>query len=297
MDWLVDFYRAYGSLINFVGINGILALSVYASLAVGQFSMAQAGFMSLAGYTTGSLTKYLDWPAPAGFAVAVAFSAAIGLLLGYPALRLRGLYLAIATLAFGEVVQVLVLNLPFTGRSEGMKQIPAASSTWLIYVSLAVLIYIFWRFDRSREGLAARAIQADEGAAETNGIDLTRYQLAAFVVGAALAGYAGALTAHLNTFLSPDQFSFNRAVLILEFAVIGGLGSFIGPLLGAILLTLLPEILRFLGDYREAVNGVILLLTILFVPGGLYSILNIWGRPGPFLRGVARRWRLLPRSA
>lgn len=292
MDFVVDFYRAYGSIINFIGINGILALSVYASLAVGQFSMAQAGLMSLAGYTTGSLTKYLAWPAPAGMAVAVALSAVVGLVIGYPALRLRGLYLAIATLAFGEVVQVVILNLPFTGRSEGMKQIPAATSTWLIFLSLVVLIFLFWRFDRSREGLAARAIQTDEGAAETSGIDLTRYQLVAFVIGAALAGYAGALTAHLNTFLSPDQFSFNRAVLILEFAVIGGLGSFVGPLLGAVLLTVLPELLRFLGDFREAVNGVILLVTILFVPGGLQGLLSRVARGGSGVRRAAGRWRL-----
>ena len=281
-----DFYAANSLLINLIAINAILALSIYITLSAAMLSLANAAFMGIGAYTAILLTQYFGWPLiPAAF-VGAGMAALVGALLGAPVLRLRGIFLAIATIGFGEILRIFILNfqlgitLPFEQQdypngAEGLRLPPPASTTgWLTYGTLLALIYFFWRLRGSRMGLALAAIREDEAAAESSGVNVTNYKLLAFVIGAAIAGWAGALDAHLYNFISPADFGFSEAVNILVYAVVGGTLGFLGPILGAALITALPEILRPLHDYRDIFTGVVLLLTILFLPTGLFSLLG-----------------------
>jgi branched-chain amino acid transport system permease protein len=195
----------------------------------------------------------------------------VALTIGVPTLRLSGVYLAMATLAFGEVSRVVILNLDITGGPEGLNGIPLVTEGWHIVLVLAVVGYGLARLRRSRVGRAFEAIKEDEVAARLMGINVDRHKLFAFTLGAGLAGLAGALNAHYTFFISPREYGFENAVDILTMTVLGGISSLVGPVLGATILTLLPELLRFLHDYRLAVNGIILVLVVLFLPTGLWD--------------------------
>lgn len=266
-----DFWATYNTLVYTVGIHVLLALSIWLTLACGLLSLANAAFMGIGAYTAALLTLNLNWPFPAALAAGALAPAAVALLIGVPTLRLSGVYLAMATLAFGEVSRVVILNLDITGGPEGLNGIPLLTEGWHIVLALAVVGYGLARLRRSRVGRAFEAIKEDEVAARLMGIDVDRHKLLAFVAGAVIAGLAGALNAHYTFFLSPREYGFENAVDILTMAVLGGISSLIGPTLGATILTLLPELLRFLHDYRLAVNGVILVLVVLFLPTGLWD--------------------------
>jgi branched-chain amino acid transport system permease protein len=180
-----------------------------------------------------------------------------------------------ATLAFGEVVRITLLNLDITGGPEGLNGIPLETEGWHIAGLLALAIYGLTRLRRSKVGRAFEAIKEDEVAARLMGIDVDRYKLLAFVLGGFIAGVAGALNAHFTFFISPREYGFENAVDILTMTVLGGISSLIGPVLGSTILTLLPELLRFLHDYRLTVNGVILVLVVLFLPTGLWDARRI----------------------
>ena len=209
---------------------------------------------------------------PFGVAVAIGalLPALVAVAIGMPTLRLAGVYLAMATLAFGEVVRVALLNMEITGGPLGLNGIPQKTEGWHILLALSVLVVFFARLRRSKFGRSLEAIREDETAAAVMGIDVARYKLFAFVMGAVIAGMAGALNAHYTFFLSPREYGFDPAVDILTMAVLGGTASFIGPMLGAAILTLLPEVLRFLDDYRLAVNGLILIIVTVYLPRGLW---------------------------
>jgi branched-chain amino acid transport system permease protein len=199
-------------------------------------------------------------------------------------LRLRGVFLAIATLGFGEVIRIIIVNSPALGGPEGFRLNPANKAAVVsgleIYGTLLVLAYFFARLKGSRMGLAMDAIREDESAARTMGINVTFYKVMAYVTGAVVAGIGGALYAHLRSYLSPGDFGFQRAVDILVFAVVGGTFAWRGAILGAALITLLPEITRSvpvvaglnIKDHPEIFSGLILLLVILFLPKGLLTI-------------------------
>lgn len=281
MEALTQFFAIYGSLVNFIGINAILALSLYLTLAAGQLSLGSAAFAGIGGYTAGILTMKLGVPFLLSVAAGSVLSGVVGLLIGLPVLRLHGVFLAIATLAFGEVVRIAVLNLDITGGAQGLVGIPNHTKTWGIYLALAVVGYAIGKLRYSRLGWCFESIREDETAAKTMGIDTTYYKTLAFVLGAMLAGFAGALYAHLNYLITPREFGFSVAVDLLIFNIVGGTRSWYGPVLGAVLLTALPEILRgtgiTAGPIRMAVNGLILLLVILFLPNGLVSIFRRTG--------------------
>jgi len=269
--WLGDFWSTYSALIFTVGVNGLLALSIWLTLACGLLSLANAAFMGIGAYVAALLTLKLGWPYEAALTTGALAPAAVALAIGAPTLRLSGVYLAMATLAFGEVTRVIVLNLDITGGPEGLNGIPLATEWWHIAAILAVVVYGLARLRRSHVGRAFEAIKEDEVAARLMGIDVDRHKLFAFVLGAVIAGLAGGLNAHYTFFISPQEYGFENAVDILTMAVLGGISSLIGPLVGATLLTLLPELLRFLHDYRGAVNGVILVLVVLFLPTGIWD--------------------------
>lgn len=277
---LGELYATYQSTIGYIGINALLALSVYTTLSCGQLALGNAGFMALGGYAAALLTVNAGWPFAAALAAAVLAPAAIAVPLGLPVLRLRGVFLAIATIGFGEVVRLAIVNWDYVNGAQGIVGIPQSASVGLIWLCLAAVLFVLGRLRGSKWGFALEAIREDEPAARTMGIDTTRYKLAMLVLGAAIAGLAGGLESHFSFMIAPNGFSFERAVDMLVFAVVGGARVFWGPALGAAFLTLLPEVLREVaplvgiepGPLRLMVNGLVLLAVILFLPNGLVSL-------------------------
>jgi branched-chain amino acid transport system permease protein len=292
---MTEFFANNSFLINLIGINAILALSIYMTLSCAMLSLSNAASMAIGAYASGVLTLKAGWPFwPAAIAGAVV-AALVAFLLGLPILRLRGVFLAIATIGFGEVVRVAIVNTEALGSSEGFRlntrQVNIEIGFWHIFGTLAVLAFFFSRLKGSRMGLALEAIREDESAARTMGINVTFYKVSAYVLGAFIAGLAGALYGHLRAYFSPGDFGFQRAVDILVFAVVGGTFAWRGAIAGAFLMTVLSEVLRAIPpvggvavkDYPEIFTGLILLGVILFLPNGLLSAalkLNI-GRKTP----------------
>lgn len=271
MEWLDSFWSTYNTLVYSIGVHALLALSIWLTLACGLLSMANAAFMGIGAYVSALLSLKAGWPFAAVLAASAAAPAMVALVIGIPTLRLSGVYLAMATLAFGEVVRITVLNLDITGGPEGLNGIPQSTQGWHIVAILGFAVYGLARMQRSRVGRAFESIREDEVAASLMGIDVARYKLFAFVLGAAMAGVAGGLNAHFTFFISPREYGFENAVDILTMAVLGGTGSLIGPMLGAAILTLLPELLRFLHDFRGVFNGIVLVLVVLFLPKGIWE--------------------------
>jgi len=275
-----SFFLTYQSLFAFIGLNGLLALSVYCTLCCGQLSLANAGFMAIGAYTGALLTQNAHAPYPLALLAGALLPAIVAVPLGLPVLRLRGVFLAIATIGFGEVVRLAFVNWNYTNGALGLVAIPQQTRLWMIWVALAAVLFGLARLRGSRAGYALEAIREDEAAARTMGIASTRYKLSMFVLGAAIAGFAGALEAHLTYMVAPNGYGFSRAVDMLVYAVVGGDAVFYGPVAGAAFLTLLPEALRGAGralglspgPLRLFLNGAILLAVILFLPNGIVSL-------------------------
>lgn len=279
-----QFYIQNSHIIHLIGINAILALSIYLTLSCAMLSLSNAASMGLGAYTAAYLTTNAGWGLWPAVAAGAAGAGLVALLLALPIMRLRGVFLAIATIGFGEVVRVAIVNTPALGGPEGFRLNSGASSAtagfWEIFGALAVAIYFFTRLKGSRMGLALEAIREDENAARTMGIHVTFYKVTAYVLGAVFAGVAGALYAHALPIITPAGFGFSRAVDILVYAVIGGTFAWRGALAGAFLMTVLTYVLSFVPpvagiavkDYPEIFSGLILLAVILFLPNGLLSI-------------------------
>ena len=274
MDDIGQFFEAYQTTIGFIGLNAMLALSVWLTLYTGQLTLGNAAFAGIAAYSSALLTMKAGFPFPLALASGAALAAFVSLPLGAMVFRLRGVYLAIATLAFGEVVRVAILAIPITGRGQGLVGIPPKTMLWHIFASLVVVAYLCARLRISSVGRAWGAIREDEVAAASQGIPVRRYQLAAFALGALIAGWAGGLAAHFDFAIQPDEFGFARAVQILVFAVVGGIPNVFGPILGALLFTALPAVLQPLQEYRDVFQGAILVLVIVFLPRGLATVLE-----------------------
>lgn len=282
--------------ILFAAINVILAVSLNLVMGeTGQFSLCHAAFMAVGAYTSALLTgkafpallPHISWTGTslasqltflpvlvAGGAVA----ALVGLIVGGPSLRLRGDYLAMVTLGFGEIIRVLLQNTNFVGGARGMEGIlPATNLFWAIG-SAVLTLYTMIALVRSTYGRGFQAVRDDEIAAAAMGIDTTRFKVTAFVIGAFFAGVAGGLYAHAVEFISPEGFNFLRSFEIIVMVILGGLGRPVGVAVAAILITLLNEWLRDLSEYRMVVYALIIILFMIFRPSE--SIL-------PFLRRIA----------
>jgi branched-chain amino acid transport system permease protein len=266
---LDDFFWTYQGVIYAIGINGLLALSIYVVLSIGQLSLGQAAFMGIGAYTAALLSLKLTLPFALVLLAAMLVPALFALIVGGPTLRLSGVYLALATIGLGEVLRIFFINAPWTGGALGLSGIPERGGFLLVFGSLALALAGLAALGRSSIGRAMDAMREDEVAASTIGVNLPRYKLTALTVSAMLAGLAGALNAHVSSFIGPNDYGFDAAVTILSYALLGGIASPFGPVLGAVLLTILPEALRPLHDFRLVVNGLVIVVAVMFMPRGL----------------------------
>ena len=272
MDWFNNFWSVYSNLVLTLGTNGLLALSIYLTLSCGMLAIANAAFMGIGAYTSAILTMNYGLPFPLALLAGMAAPALMAFVIGKPTLRLSGVYLAMATLAFGEVVRIALLNAEnLTGGALGLNGIPQLTEWWHVALSLVLTLALLLRLRRSKVGRAFESIKEDETAAGLMGIDVAAHKMLAFVLGAAIAGLAGTLNAHLTFFIGPNEYGFDRAVDILTMTILGGIGNLTGPVIGALILTLLPEVLRSFKDFRLVVNGFILVLIVLFLPKGIWD--------------------------
>ena len=273
MEWLETFWATYSTLVLSIGTNVLLALSIYLTLACGLLTVANAAFMGIGGYTAALLSLHSALPFHLSLLLGALLPAAVALLLGPPTLRLSGVYLAMATLAFGEIVRIFLLNTEdLTGGALGLNGIPQHTQWFDVALAVSAALYVLLRFAGSQIGRALAAICQDETATELMGLNVRAYKLFAFVLGAGLAGLAGGLNAHFTFFISPNEYGFDRGVEILAMGVLGGTGSPWGAVIGGVLITLLPELLRGLGDYRPLINGLILIVIILYSPKGIWDL-------------------------
>ena len=279
MEWLDNFWATYSTLVLSVGTNVLLALSIYLTLACGLLTVANAAFMAIGAYTAALLTLQTGTPFLLALSLGALLPALIAMLIGRPTLRLSGVYLAMATLAFGEVVRILILNAEdLTGGALGLNGIAQLTTGFDVAFALIGTLYVLLRFAGSRIGRTMAAIRQDEIATELMGLNVRAYKLFAFVLGAALAGLAGALNAHFTFFVSPNEYGFERAVEILAMGVLGGTGSPWGAVLGGVVVTLLPELLRGFGHYRPLINGVVLIVIIIYSPKGIWDLTRFMRR-------------------
>ncbi len=253
-------------------INIILASSLNLVTGfTGQFSLGHAGFMALGAYTCALITMHFD--SVFGFALGIlggaVVSALVGALVGLPTLRLRGDYLAIATLGMAEIIRVILLNLGITNGAAGLSGIPQYADWNWVFGLTAVTLIVLWNYIRSSHGRRAIAVREDEIAAEAIGINTTAVKVQAFTIGAFFAGIGGGLYATYFYVIKPDQFGFLKSIDILVIVVLGGLGSLSGTIVAAIVLALVSTVLADFSDVRMIIYSLILVLIMIFRPGGL----------------------------
>ena len=265
--------RQYRSLIIPIGINIMLAVSLNLVTGfLGELSLGHAGFMSIGAYTAAIVTTNLrDLPMFVSFILALVLaavlSAILGVLIGVPVLRLRGDYLAIVTLAFGEIIKSIINVLGITGGAKGLSKIPLYSdykNFTLVFIFVILTIVFISNFVKSRDGRAITAIRDNDIAAESVGIKISKYKVEAFVLAAVFAGIAGALYAHNVGIIKPSTFDYNKSIEILVIVVLGGMGNIVGSIISAIVLTILPELLRGADEFRMLLYSVVLILMMIF---------------------------------
>jgi branched-chain amino acid transport system permease protein len=260
------------------GIYILMALSFYLPFITGQISLGQAGFMAIGAY--GAAVCTAKWGIP--YVPAVLFggivAGVVGFVLGLPALRIKGIYLLLLTLGFGEIVRVVFINFTYVGAAAGFPSIPYQKYTGLYaYGMVFILIIFFSRLRRSRMGRAFQAIGDDETAAEIIGVNITSAKLMAFSVGAFIAGIGGGIFAHYQEYIEPLMFGVMHAVEFLVFTIFGGIQIFWGPIFGAFVLTLVPEFFREIQDWRMELYGVLLIVMMIIRPQGVIGLDTIQG--------------------
>ena len=295
--------RQMPSLLNQIAYSIILAVSLNLVVGfLGELSLGHAGFMSVGVYSAAFITKYCQYKEILStkedqmmlFLVAIVFAAIMaafaGILIGIPVLRLRGDYLAIVTLAFGEIIKNLFnaiylgiddngLHVSMESATElemaeggkiifngamGIKQMPRVATFTICFVTVLVVLFIILNFIKSRAGRAVMAIRDNRIAAESIGINVTKYKLMTFVLSAAIAGVAGAIYAHNYAIVSPSDFDYNKSILILVFVVLGGIGNMLGSVIATAVIYVLPEMFRELNDYRMLMYAIVLIVMMIY---------------------------------
>ncbi|MBC7714264.1 MAG: branched-chain amino acid ABC transporter permease [Rhizobacter sp.] len=286
----------YLQILTNVGIFITLTLSLnLINGYCGQFSLGHAGFWGVGAYASAVYGVYFALPIDPALNMAIALSigfvaaALCGLLIGIPCLRLKGDYLAIATIGFSEILRIIIMNTESIGGPRGFTNIPRWSNSWWVWgIALAVTLFML-NLKRSAHGRAIISIREDEIAAETMGVNLFRYKLFSFIVGAGIAGMAGSLVAHDQQFLHPNNFSFMWSVCILVMVILGGQGSVSGSIVGAVILTILPEILKLIGSnvstWRVSIYAALMIILMLTRPQGIFGPHELFEKKR--LKGVA----------
>lgn len=271
-------------IILIIGINIIMALGLNLITGVtGQLSMGHAGFMSLGAYTSAILTMQYGVSFPLALLAGAVAASIFGFLIGLPTLRLQGDYLAMVTIGFAEIIRVFFLNFEPGGRATGMYGIPQETNFVTVWLLVIIVVFLNARILKSRTGRALYAIREDEIAAESCGVNTTRMKVMAFTVGAFLGGLGGALYSHYMSYIDPQVFSFDKSIEILNMVVLGGMGSIPGTILGAAVLTILPEYLRVVAEYRLLFYGALLVILMIFRPNGLLGDVRVYD--------IKKRWR------
>lgn len=296
----------YLQVIKFVGINIILAVSLnLINGYTGQFSLGHAGFMAIGAYVSAYLSRdksagLLHLLGGGNFAIIVLFvlvllagglaAAVAGLVVGVPSLRLRGDYLAIVTLGFGEIIRVIIQNTDAVGGASGYPGVPGYTTFFWVYALAALTIYLVVSLIDSTYGRGFLTVRDDEVAAEAMGINTTKYKVVAFVIGAFFAGVAGGLFAHTTTYINPAGFDFQRSIEVVVIVILGGMGNTAGVAFAAVLLTVLAEYLRFVAGYtflpdwlrklaanRTIIYSLVLIALMLLRPQGLFGGIRAFG--------------------
>lgn len=301
---IIDAYSA--QILSLAGVNAIMALSVNVVCGfTGQLSLGQAAFQALGAYSVILFTSSCGIPLPLSIILAGIVAAVFGFLIGFPTLKLEGDYLAIVTLAFGEIIRVLLVNLKgLTGGPNGIQfstvfttslDHGAFISYFSIIGTLIAVVVLLQNFMRSTYGRAILAVREDEVAANSSGVSVFRYKMIGFVIAAFIGGIGGALYAPLIGFIKPDLGSFNNSINHLIYVVLGGMGSVTGGITAAFGLTIIQEMLRFLKDYRLLIYPLVLIFVMLFKPQGLLgtrelSFVKLYnGIPGLIARLLKKR--------
>ena len=259
----------YQNTLMFIGINIILATSLHLIIGVtGQFSIGHAGFLAVGAYASAIITMKLELPFFVALVVGGLVAALAGLIIGIPSLRLKGDYLAIATLGFGEIVRIVLLNIDYVGGASGMQVTHLTSWPW-VFASIFITILVIRNFTSSTHGRACISVREDETAADSMGINTTYYKVVAFAIGAFFAGIAGGLYAHNFYIIQPSNFGFLKSFDILIFVVLGGLGSLSGSVLAAILLTIVTTFLQDYPETRMIIYSLVLIIMMIYRPQGL----------------------------
>lgn len=260
----------YTQILIVICINIILAVGLNMIIGfTGQLALGHAGFMSVGGYAAAILTLKLHLPFPIVLIAGGLVAALFGLIIGIPTLRLKGDYLAISTLGFGEIIRVLIVNIDALGGARGLAGIPKKTNFAIVFFITVAIILIIRNLMTSSHGRAMLSVREDEIAAEAMGINTTKYKIIAFVMASFFAGIAGGLYGHYFMFLDPKTFDFLKSTEILTFVVLGGMGSISGSALAATVLTILPEALRPIAEYRMVIYSASLILLMIFRPQGL----------------------------
>lgn len=270
--------------IMLIGINIILAVGLNLITGfTGQFSLGHAGFMSVGAYISAIATVRFGQPFFVGIILSGLGAALVGLVIGIPTLRLKGDYLAIATLGFGEIIRIIGLNIDYIGGASGFNDIPQYTNWTWMYFMVVLTIVVINNFIKSYAGRACISIGQDEIASEAMGVNTTFYKVLAFIIGAFFAGIAGALYANYFYFIKPDSFGFMKSIDILVIVVFGGMGSIAGSVLGSVVLSVISAFLQRYPELRMVIYSVVLFLIMVFLPGGLMGIKDVM--PGFLKRG------------
>ncbi len=271
MDYLI-------SVLIIAGINSVMALSFYLPFMTGQISLGQAGFMSIGAYGAAICTVKFGIPYVPALLIGGLCAGIVGFVLGLPALRIKGIYLLLLTLGFGEIVRVVLINVEYVGAAAGFPGIPYQEHTFFyVYGMVIILIIFFHRLRKSRMGRAIQAVGSDEDAAEVLGVNITTTKLTAFSAGAFIAGIGGGIFAHYQEYIEPFMFDVMHAVEFIIFTIFGGIQLFLGPIFGALVLTLVPEFLRVIQEWRMELYGALLIIMMIIRPQGVIGLDTVRG--------------------
>lgn len=253
-----------------MGVNILMALSVYAIVMADQVSLGNAGFMAIGAYTSAYLSVKLGMPIFPALIIGALAASFIGLLVGVPLLRLEGLYFVMGTFGFGEVVRSFFMNFEPTGGAYGFRG-PVGATMPIIHGWVLVLIVLFWLLSRSRLGRSLDALRDDAEVASSIGLNVTLLKLGVFCLGSFTAGIAGGLYAHYMFYIESGNFHILVSAMAILCVILGGMYTFWGALLGGVIFSILPEVLRFMGGWRLSVYGSVLVLMMIFRPSGIIS--------------------------